>query len=81
MAEFTVYSKTTCKYCTMAKRLLEKHGRAYREVNIEDLPGLRSIILDAGYTTVPIIFVNGLYIGGYEDLTERLEPEDSYPAD
>lgn len=75
MAEFTLYTKATCKYCNMAKALLSKHGYASSEVDIEAVPGLRGIIKAAGYTTVPIIFVNGLYLGGYDDLLERLEPD------
>lgn len=81
MAEYTLYTTSICKYCNKAKALLKKHGLAYREVDIDAFPGLRGIVKSAGYTTVPIIFVNGLYTGGYEDLLDRLEPDTDNPSD
>lgn len=65
----------------MAKSLLTKHGRSFREIDIETIPGLRSIIRDAGYTTVPLIHTEGAFIpGGYEELLEALEPETDNPS-
>lgn len=81
MSEYTLYTKVTCKYCNMAKALLKKHGHTFTEVDIEAIPGLRGIIKSAGYTTVPIIFHAGLYLGGYNELLERLEPTTDYATD
>lgn len=81
MSEYTLYTKSTCKYCTMAKNLLKKHGRDFTEVNIEEIPMLRTIVRQAGYTMVPIIFREGINAGGYVELLEALEPDTVYTAD
>lgn len=81
MSEYTLYGTATCKYCKMATALLRKHGRTYKEVIIDDYPGLRGIIKAAGYSTVPIIFKGDTRFGGYEDLLETLEPETDNPTD
>ena len=81
MAEYTIYTKLTCKYCTLSKRLLEKHGRDYFEVDIESIPSLRVLVKQAGYTTVPIIFKGAVYHGGYNELLEELEPDSDNPTD
>jgi glutaredoxin 3 len=64
-----VWSKPTCPYCVMAKNLLESKGYEvdYRAVGfgwnteqlLEAVPNAR---------TVPQIFLDNEYIGGYDNL-------------
>ncbi|MDP3331652.1 MAG: glutaredoxin domain-containing protein, partial [Methylococcaceae bacterium] len=41
MPEILIYSSTICPYCVMAKRLLDKKGAHYHEINVDAEPGLR----------------------------------------
>lgn len=70
-APVLVYTTRLCAYCTAAKRLLDKLGIAFREVDLSDDHALRErLSADNGdYRTVPMIFVEGRFIGGYTDLS------------
>lgn len=68
-----VYSKPNCPYCVRTKALLETKGIAYQETAIgveidrdtllEQFPEAR---------TAPIITVDGMFIGGFNELSEYL---------
>ncbi|RMH05346.1 MAG: glutaredoxin 3 [Planctomycetota bacterium] len=76
MAEIEIYTKTTCPYCTMAKKLLEAKGQTWTEINLDDQPERLEEMLErsGGRRTVPEIFINGELVGGYDDLA-RLQAE------
>ena len=65
----TIYTNDGCVYCDRAKTLCEIAGVEYREVDIKtvDMDWLKYKI---GHIprTVPQIFFDQNYIGGYEDL-------------
>lgn len=65
----TLYTTPICPYCVVAKRLLERKGIAYREVDVLD-PGGRAEMLSrsGGRRTVPQIFVGGTHVGGCDEL-------------
>jgi glutaredoxin 3 len=54
----------------MAKRLLDRRGVAYEEVNLDDRPELTDDVVErsGGRMTVPQIFIGGRCIGGYQEL-------------
>ncbi|MFN3077638.1 MAG: glutaredoxin 3 [Alphaproteobacteria bacterium] len=70
MADILIYTSTTCPYCVRAKRLLEKKGAAYQELNVETSSELRDEMLlrSNGRRTVPQIFIHGQHVGGCDDL-------------
>jgi glutaredoxin 3 len=69
MPKVTVYSKDFCPYCVRAKRLLDKKGVAYDEVNVEGRDDLRVWLVEAtGQQTVPQVFVDGRALGGFTDV-------------
>jgi len=69
MPNIIIYTAPACGYCTMAKRLLERKGAAYQEINIDSKPGLRSEIMQkTGRRTVPQIFIGAHHVGGFDDL-------------
>ncbi|XP_004578860.3 glutaredoxin 2 [Ochotona princeps] len=73
-----IFSKTTCSYCTMAKKLFHDMNINYKVVEL-DMLEYGSQFQDAlckmtGERTVPRIFVNGTFIGGATD-THRLHKE------
>jgi glutaredoxin 3 len=68
-AEVTIYTTRICPYCVAAKRLLERRGAAYNEVDVTGDAEKRSwLVRVTGRRTVPQIFVGGEAIGGYTDL-------------
>jgi len=75
----TIYSKPSCPYCVKAKDLLKKVGAEYEEKILgqdisadelferfdkEGIPRPRS---------APQIWMNGKYVGGYEQLVDYVE--------
>jgi glutaredoxin 3 len=80
MPKVTVYTKDYCPYCVRAKRLLDKKGIAFEEVNVEGRDELRVWLVEAtGQRTVPQVFVDGRALGGFTDIDAldrqgRLDP-------
>ncbi|WGF87684.1 glutaredoxin 3 [Marinivivus vitaminiproducens] len=72
MADVEIYTTPFCPYCWRAKRLLDKKGVAYREINVWGAPDLRQAMTEraGGRRTVPQIFIEGTGIGGSDDLAE-----------
>ncbi len=75
--EIKVYSKSTCKYCKMAKELLRNRNLEYEEFvldNDDERKEFYSSLNDSSINTVPQIFIDGKRIGGYDKLSELLKP-------
>ena len=70
MADIEIYSTATCPYCVAAKNLLQSKGLAWRELRIDVDPAARRALLERapGARTVPQIFINGTYLGGFDQL-------------
>jgi glutaredoxin len=74
----TVYTKADCKYCTFAKQLLRFKQIEYDEVKVgEDIPRDTVVELFPNVRTLPIIVVNGVNIGGYDNLVQYLKEDQS----
>ena len=70
-AKAQIYSKANCAFCVAAKNLLKSRGFDYEEFLIDRDPGkLEEMLARSQRRTVPQVFVNGEYIGGFEDLAE-----------
>ena len=53
----------------MAKRLLDKKGLTYTEVNVDAEPGLREeMMLKTNRRTVPQIYIGDYHVGGFDEL-------------
>jgi glutaredoxin 3 len=70
MPEIVIYTRQFCGFCTMAKRLLEKHGLAYVERDATGNPELRAEMIQRakGANTFPQIFIGEQHVGGCDDL-------------
>jgi glutaredoxin 3 len=70
MATVEIYTTPMCPYCTRAKRLLDRKGVAYSEVDLWQEPGRREEMLkrSSGRRTVPQIFIDGRGVGGSDEL-------------
>jgi glutaredoxin 3 len=70
-----IYSKDGCGFCVAAKKLLEQKGISFVEYNISSQPDKKQELLEAAAIenvvprTVPQIWLNNKYIGGYDKLS------------
>ena len=67
--KITVYTTPWCPYCHSAKALLKKKGVAFEEIDVQD-PALRQqmMLKSQGRRTVPQIFIDGVHVGGSDEL-------------
>ena len=65
-----VYSTSVCPYCVRAKQMLERKGVAYQEINLSnEAPEVRVELMQrTNHRTVPQIFINDQFIGGFDQL-------------
>jgi glutaredoxin 3 len=69
MAEVEIYTTPLCPYCWRAKRLLDKKGVAFVEIDLWRAPQCRPEMIErGGRSTVPQLFVDGRPIGGSDEL-------------
>ena len=69
MPEILIYTTTICPYCVMAKRLLDKKGASYTEINVGAQTGLREEMMrKTKRRTVPQIYIGDFHVGGFDDL-------------
>ena len=69
MAKVEIYTTGNCAYCVAAKTLLKQRGFGYEESRIDTDPAKFAEMLGrSNRRTVPQIFIDGEYIGGFEDL-------------
>lgn len=67
-----IYSRDNCSYCVKAKALLEKNDIAYEEIHAPDHRDalIARVTADTGNApkTLPQIYIDGGYVGGYDQL-------------
>ncbi len=64
-----IYSTRLCGFCAAAKRLCEQRGVPYEEIMLDQDPEKRmALVEETGWRTVPMIFVDGEFIGGFQEL-------------
>lgn len=73
MKDVNLYTSRTCFFCMQAKSILASKGISFSEVSIDGSPELRMEMMQrSGRRTVPQIWIDGIHIGGCDDL-EALE--------
>ncbi|MBK0400753.1 glutaredoxin 3 [Limibaculum sp. M0105] len=70
MKSVEIYTTPICPYCMMAKRLLQKKGVPFTEINVMGDATTRSEMVQRahGRNTVPQIFIGETHVGGCDDL-------------
>jgi glutaredoxin 3 len=70
MRPVEIYTTPICPYCHAAKRLLQKKGVSFTEIDVSRDPDLRAAMSQRamGRRTVPQIFVGETHVGGCDDL-------------
>lgn len=69
-AKVEIYTTPWCPYCIRAKRLLDKKGVDYTEIDVSGSLSARKQMVERaeGRQTVPQIFIDGTGIGGCDEL-------------
>jgi len=79
-AKVEIYTRDYCGYCTRAKALLSHKGVVFVEIDGTEPAMRREMIQRAmGGSTYPQIFINGVHVGGSDELHDldaegRLDP-------
>ena len=70
MKDVEIYTSPTCGYCHAAKRLLSHKGVSFTEIDVVRNPDRRPEMVQRanGGRTVPQIFIDGIHVGGCDDL-------------
>ncbi len=65
-----MYSTAVCPYCVRAEQLLKRKGvQEIEKIRVDLQPESRIAMTEkTGRRTVPQIYINGVYVGGYDDL-------------
>ena len=71
MARITMYSTAVCPFCVAAERLLRSKGIAeIDKIRVDLDPAQRAVMMEkTGRRTVPQIYINETYVGGFDDLS------------
>ncbi|UOP04154.1 glutaredoxin 3 [Conchiformibius kuhniae] len=73
MKTITLYTRSYCPYCTMAKNLLAQVGAAERihEISLDGNDAAFDEMREkSGRRTVPQIFIGNVHVGGFTDLQQ-----------
>ena len=69
MAKVLMYLTAACPFCQSADRLLQHKGVAVEKIRVDLEPARRvEMMQKSGRRTVPQIWIDGLHIGGCDDL-------------
>ena len=69
MKSVKIYTTPYCAYCVRAKRLLERKGVSYQEIDVAGDDEARIALEErTGRRTVPQIFIGEDHVGGSDDL-------------
>lgn len=70
MTKIEIYTTPICGFCFRAKRLLDRKGLSYTEINVMGDSAKRGEMMQRakGRRTVPQVFIDGKHVGGSDDL-------------
>jgi ribonucleoside-diphosphate reductase alpha chain len=67
-----VYGKSDCPFCSMAKEELRLRGIPFDYIDLKEIGKTAREVTGRDVKTVPQIYLEGEYVGGYEELMEYL---------
>ena len=69
-----IYTKNYCPYCKRAVGFLKRNKLEFEEIDVTyDQSLFDPIIAKSGSKTVPQLFVDDVFIGGYDDMVALKE--------
>lgn len=67
--DIKIYTTSTCSYCRAAKQLLNERKLPFTEVDCSnDAAARERLVNETGRRTVPQIYLDGIPVGGFDDL-------------
>ena len=72
----TMYGTTFCAPCFKAKKFFHKNDILYDFINVEEEPmstKISELKKEYNWPTIPMIFIEGKFIGGYSDFLHKVE--------
>lgn len=71
MPKIQVYTWSNCPFCVRAKDLLRRKGLDFEEIDLDGKDAeLKALRERTGQLTVPQIFIDGQFIGGFSELAK-----------
>ena len=68
-----IYGKDDCPFCEMAKEEFLMRGIEFEFINLKEIGKTAAEVTGRDVKTVPQIYYNGQYVGGYEELMAMLQ--------
>ncbi|MFC1736185.1 glutaredoxin family protein [Candidatus Hydrogenedentota bacterium] len=63
----TIYSTSTCPYCTKIKTFLDENGIEYNAIDVgQDQAAFQKMVQDSGQMGVPVVDIDGKIILGFD---------------
>jgi len=86
---FTVYTKSGCHFCSKVKKLFQEKKLLYETIDCDDylIEDRENFLLfiektcKVNYKTFPIIFNDGIFIGGYPETSDYLDKMINFDED
>lgn len=73
-SQIKIYSTKSCPYCVRAKLYFVDNGLEFDEIDLTNkFSEIDRIKKQTGHRTVPLIFVDDQFIGGYTDMISKIE--------
>jgi ribonucleoside-diphosphate reductase alpha chain len=76
-----VYSKKNCPFCAMAMEELKLRGIPFDKVDLEEIGKTAAEVTGRKVNTVPQIYIEGQYVGGYDELMSHLNSTNSQESE
>ena len=70
-----IYGKSNCPWCKLATEELSLRGMTFDYIDLEEIGKTAAEVTGRKVKTVPQIYIEGQYVGGYEDLMSHLESD------
>jgi ribonucleoside-diphosphate reductase alpha chain len=70
-----IYGKSNCPWCKLATEELSLRGTPFDYIDLEEIGKTAAEVTGRKVKTVPQIYIEGRYVGGYEDLMSHLESD------
>ena len=64
--KITIFSKNNCMQCKMTKKLLDKEGADYQEINIDERPEMIDYVKDLGFSAAPVFKAGDIIFSGFQ---------------
>lgn len=75
-----IFTRQGCPHCTRAKKALAQAALPFREIDIAAVGGLETLRAISSAMTVPQVFLDGVRIGGADDLEAHLAGKNALSA-